>query len=147
MNGIKNDIKYLQRLVEKVNDGERNVQSISGMITRIENQIKELDHNYIPHAKVILEFRTAVRNIRGDRAEAILDAIRIVKNKVSEGAESKHLLVGLADEMDDIKSKIDKIDPQFSIREELMNEYKAVEEDYLNNVVFNKMVHELVNGI
>jgi hypothetical protein len=144
MQGIKNDIAYLQRLVEKVNGGERNVKSISGMITRIQNQLKELDPNYIPHAALVLEFRKVVRNIREDRAEAIFEDIKIVTAKVNEGPNSNHLLVDLADEMDDIKSKIEKIDPQFAIRGELMVKYKEVEKNYIEKVVFDKMVHELI---
>jgi len=145
--GLKNDIKYLQRLVQKVNDGERNIESVSGMISRIDNQIKELDPNFIPHASIILEFRSVVKNIKDRKTMSLFEDIEIVAAKVAEGYNSDYFLVDLADELTNISRKIDKIDPRFVVKQELMEKYQKVEDDYLQNVMFSKMVKELVSSV
>lgn len=141
--GLKNDIEYLSRLVEKVNDHERNIESISGMITRIENAIKELDVNYVPHIHLIVDFKKIKRSIRGDRADSISKELDEFESIINTGVETSHSLDDICDIMSDISVKIKKISKEFDVREELENRYKALERRFLREIAKGKILEEL----
>lgn len=108
MNGLENDLNYLEKVIENVNNGERNYSSIKGIVIRLENSIKKLDENYIPHSKHILRFNHLINSIKEPKLLDIEKDLGKIVNKIKDKKNSS--LLDICEMFDDVRKKIKLID-------------------------------------
>ena len=143
MNGLKNDIKYLDNLVHQYVNGDRNLKSITGILSRVKNQVNELNPNVIEDARIVLEFNKLCDAIHDTETARIADPLRIALRRLEGQLKSglKVIIDDYCDEMREIDRQIDKI-KDVLVHDELKAQYNNVD-SYMSIIFKDLLIEEL----